>query len=416
MFNALSSANRFPSLMRKSILLQSVRFVNEVTFETKPFKLHRLDSGPSTNVTLKKSDALVMYRQMQAIRRMEQAADLLYKERKIRGFCHLYAGQEACAVGVHAGKEPDDAIITAYRCHGFAYLAGLTVKEVISELLGRSHGCVHGKGGSMHMYGKNFYGGNGIVGAQQPIGAGIAFALKYKKKPNICFTLYGDGAANQGQLAEVENKGGIYLKRGIQFTEIVSAANMCALWKLPCVFICENNGYGLGTPAKRSSASTNYYARGDYIPGIWVDGMDVLAVREATKFARNYSSSGKGPLFVEFATYRFYGHSVADPGTSYRTREEVQEVRKSSDPIARFKNEVLSSNLITKDELKAIDKEVKNEIDEAVNFSRDDEVISNDALISDLYHNTPPVFVRGHTMDDIKLQPYVRTVDMLQKM
>ncbi|VDK82792.1 unnamed protein product [Litomosoides sigmodontis] len=263
----LSAAKVLPILRPQLCNVRLVRRVSEASFQTQPFKLHQLNTGPSTNVTLNKSDALDMYRKMQVIRKMEQASDLLYKDRKIRGFCHLYAGQEACAVGLHAAKDSDDSIITSYRCHAFAYLAR-NVKEVISELLGRSHGNVRGKGGSMHMYAKNFYGGNGIVGAQQPLGAGIAFAMKYNRKPNVCFTLYGDGAANQGQLFE--------------------AANICALWRLPCVFICENNGYGMGTPTSRSSASTNYYARGDYIPGIWVDGMDVLAVREAIKFARKY--------------------------------------------------------------------------------------------------------------------------------
>ncbi|EFO24482.2 pyruvate dehydrogenase E1 component [Loa loa] len=394
MFIALSIAKAFSTLRHQSFIVQSIRHVSEASFQTQPFKLHRLNSGPSTNVTVNKSDALKMYRQMQVIRKMEQASELLYKERKIRGFCHLYAGQEACAVGLYAAKDPDDAIITSYRCHGFVYLVRNSIKEVLSELLGRSHGNVNGKGGSMHMYGKNFYGGNGIVGAQQPIGAGIAFTMKYKRKPNLCFTLYGDGAANQGQLSE--------------------AANLCALWRLPCVFICENNGYGLGTPISRSSASTDYYARGDYIPGIWVDAMDVLAVRESIKFARKYcTTDGNRPLFIEFATYRFYGHSMSDPGTSYRSREEVQNVRKTCDPISLLKNKILASNLATKDEVKLIEKQVKDEVNEAVKFARDDPVISMDALITDIYHNTPPIIVRGRTMDDIKVQPYTRTSDII---
>ncbi|KAL3995423.1 pyruvate dehydrogenase (acetyl-transferring) E1 component alpha subunit [Acanthocheilonema viteae] len=383
----------FPILRHQSFTVQSVRRVNEASFQIKPFKLHRLETGPSTNVTLNKSDALKMYKQMQAIRKMEQASDLLYKDRKIRGFCHLYAGQEACAVGIYAAKDSEDSIITSYRCHGFVYLAR-NAKEVLSELLGRSHGNVKGKGGSMHMYAKNFYGGNGIVGAQQPLGAGIAFAMKYNRKPNLCFTIYGDGAANQGQLFE--------------------AANICALWRLPCVFICENNGYGMGTPISRSSASTDYYSRGDYVPGIWVDGMDVLAVRESIKFARKYCiADKKGPLFIEFATYRFYGHSVADPGTSYRTREEVQNIRRTCDPISMLKNKILSSNLATKDELKSIEKQAKDEVDEAIKFAKDDPVISMDALVADIYHNTPPIIVRGHTMDDIKVQPHTRTSDII---
>ncbi|MCP9263650.1 Pyruvate dehydrogenase E1 component subunit alpha [Dirofilaria immitis] len=386
-------AKIFPIFRQQTFIAQSIRHASEVSFKIKPFKLHRLRSGPSTDVTVNKSDALDMYRKMQVIRKMEQSCDLLYKERKIRGFCHLYAGQEACAVGIYTMKDPDDAVITSYRCHGYAYLSGIPVKEIIAELFGRLHGNVHGKGGSMHMYSKNFYGGNGIVGAQQPVGAGIAFVMKYKRKPNVCFTVYGDGAANQGQLAE--------------------AANICALWHLPCVFICENNGYGMGTPISRSSASTDYYARGDYVPGIWVDAMDVFAVRESIKFARNYCTTNKnGPLFIEFATYRFFGHSVSDPGTSYRTRDEVQNIRKTCDPLSLLKDRIITTNLATKDELKIIENQAKDEVNKAVEFARNDPVISKDALITDIYHNTPPIIVRGNTIDDTKIQPYTRTCDM----
>ena len=199
----------------------------------------------------------------------------------------------------------------------------------------------------MHMYAKNFYGGNGIVGAQVPLGAGIAFAHKYKEDGGVNFSLYGDGAANQGQIAE--------------------AFNLAKLWNLPAVFICENNHYGMGTSEDRHAASTDFYKRGDYIPGIHIDGMDILAVREATRFAIDYCSvQQKGPLVFEISTYRYHGHSMSDPGTSYRTRDEVQEVRQTRDPITGFRDRLVGAELPEVSELKAIEIEVKKSVDEDV--------------------------------------------------
>ena len=367
---------------------------NEASFQTKDYKLHKLESGPSTQVSVTRDDALKFYEQMQLIRRMESAAGNLYKEKKIRGFCHLYSGQEACAVGIKGAMTEGDAVITAYRCHGWTYLLGSTATQVLAELTGRISGNVHGKGGSMHMYTPNFYGGNGIVGAQQPLGAGVAFAMKYRGQKNICVTLYGDGAANQGQLFE--------------------AANMAKLWGLPVVFVCENNGFGMGTAIERSSASTDYYTRGDYVPGVWVDGMDVLAVREAFRWAKEYADAGKGPLMVELATYRYSGHSMSDPGTSYRTRDEIQQVRKTRDPITGFKDRIVTSGLVTEDELKAIDKRVRSEVDDAVTRATTDGVLPNEALYADIYHNTPPQVVRGATLEETFPQPYTRTEDLLK--
>ncbi|XP_060868401.1 probable pyruvate dehydrogenase E1 component subunit alpha, mitochondrial [Metopolophium dirhodum] len=353
------------TLQKLTSTWQCRNLATEATFDIKAFKLHKLESGPNTTVTVTKEDAINYYKQMQYIRRIETAAGNLYKEKIVRGFCHLYSGQEACAVGMKSAFRDQDSIISAYRVHGWTYLMGAKPVEVLSELTGRIGGVVRGKGGSMHMYGKNFYGGNGIVGAQVPLGAGIALAAQYLGTGGVCFTLYGDGASNQGQVFE--------------------AYNMAKLWKLPCVFVCENNGYAMGTSSERSASNTSYYTRGDYIPGIWVDGMDVLAVREASKFAVDHCVNGNGPIVLETVTYRYSGHSMSDPGTSYRTRAEIQAVRMTRDPITSFKEKILSTNLATVDDLKKIDNEIKIEIDQAVIKSKEDEEITLDELASDVY-------------------------------
>ncbi|KAG8036987.1 hypothetical protein G9C98_004309 [Cotesia typhae] len=294
------------------------------------------DSGPSTKVTVSREDALDIYKKLHTIRRIETAAGNLYKEKIVRGFCHLYSGQEACAVGMSAALRPQDSVITAYRAHGWTYLMGIPPVGVLAELTGRQSGNARGKGGSMHMYAKNFYGGNGIVGAQVPLGAGIAFAHKYKGDGGVCLALYGDGAANQGQIFEVYN--------------------MSKLWDVPCIFICENNQYG-------------------------------MAVREAMRFAIKHCTSGKGPLVMETMTYRYSGHSMSDPGTSYRTREEIQEVRQTRDPITGFKERILNANLVTADDLKKLESEIKKEVDEAVKIAKADKEIDDHELSADIYSN-----------------------------
>ncbi|KAE8279626.1 Pyruvate dehydrogenase E1 component subunit alpha, somatic form, mitochondrial [Larimichthys crocea] len=265
-------------------------FTPHATFDIKKCDVHRLEDGPPVQAELTREDGLKYYRVMQTVRRMELKADQLYKQKIIRGFCHLYDGQEACAAGIEAAINPSDHLITAYRAHGYTYTRGVPIKEILAELTGRKGGVAKGKGGSMHMY-AHFYGGNGIVGAQVPLGAGIALACQYQGNNQVCVALYGDGAANQGQLFET--------------------FNMAALWKLPCIFICENNQYGMGTSMERASASTEYYKRGDYVPGIRVDGMDVLCVREATRFAadhcRVHDRNGAADL-------PYHGHSMSDPG------------------------------------------------------------------------------------------------------
>lgn len=346
-------------------------------FSVRDYKIHKLDSGPSTEVELSRDDGLKMFKQMVTIRRMEAAANSLYKEKIIRGFCHLYSGQEAVAVGMESVLKRDDQVITAYRVHGWALTRGATIREVLAELTGRSTGTTRGKGGSMHLYRKALFGGNGIVGAQVPVGAGIALACKYQNLDQVCVALYGDGAANQGQVFEV--------------------FNMAKLYNLPAIFVCENNGFSMGTSLDRACANTDFFTRGDYIPGIWVDGMDVLAVREATRWARDYCRQGKGPLVMEMATYRYFGHSMSDPGTSYRTREEVQEVRQRRDPITSFKDRLITTNLASAEELKDIETECRKEVDQAVAQAKSDPEIPIEELYTDVYVDPIQPQIRGTT-------------------
>ncbi|XP_044270728.1 pyruvate dehydrogenase E1 component subunit alpha, mitochondrial-like isoform X1 [Tribolium madens] len=354
-------------IQKKALGLISAKsnYATEAPFETKAFRLHNLEQGPATNTTLTRDDALLYYKQMHSVRRMETSAGNLYKEKIIRGFCHLYSGQEAVAVGIKAALRPHDDVITAYRAHGWSHLMGVNPLGVLAELTGRQSGCARGKGGSMHMYTDHFYGGNGIVGAQVPLGVGLALAAKYKGTDGVCVALYGDGAANQGQVFEV--------------------FNMAKLWDIPCIFVCENNGYGMGTSAARAAANTAYYTRGDVIPGIWIDGMDVLAVREAARFAVDHCSSGKGPIVLEAATYRYSGHSMSDPGTSYRTREEIQEVRQTRDPITSFKEKIITANLVSPEELKTIDTEIRSTVDEATKKAKAEKEIPLEELTADIY-------------------------------
>ncbi|XP_038658435.1 pyruvate dehydrogenase E1 component subunit alpha, mitochondrial-like isoform X1 [Scyliorhinus canicula] len=350
-------------------------FASEASFDIKKCDLHRLEEGPATSTILTREDGLKYYHTMQLIRRMELKADQLYKQKIIRGFCHLCDGQEACCVGIEVAINPTDHLITAYRSHGYSYTRGVSVKQIMAELTGRRGGCAKGRGGSMHMYANNFYGGNGIVGAQVPLGAGIALACKYFGKDEICVSLYGDGAANQGQIFETYN--------------------MAMLWKLPCIFICENNRYGMGTSVERAAASTDYYKRGDYIPGLRVDGMDVLCVREATKFAADHCRSGKGPILMELQTYRYHGHSMSDPGVSYRTREEIQEVRSKSDPITMLKERMLNNNLSNVEELKEIDASVRQEVEEGAQFATTDPEPPLEELAYNIFCNEETFDVRG---------------------
>ncbi|KAK6067656.1 pyruvate dehydrogenase E1 component [Seiridium cupressi] len=353
-----------------------------VNLSDESFETYELDPPPYTLETTK-SELKTMYRDMVVTRQMEMAADRLYKEKKIRGFCHLSTGQEAVATGIEHALTKDDDIITAYRCHGYALMRGASVRSIIGELLGRREGIAYGKGGSMHMFSKGFYGGNGIVGAQVPVGAGLAFAHKYTGRKQATVILYGDGASNQGQVFE--------------------AFNMAKLWNLPALFGCENNKYGMGTAAARSSALTDYYKRGQYIPGLKVNGMDVLAVKAAVKYGKEYTTNDNGPLVLEYVTYRYGGHSMSDPGTTYRTREEIQRMRSTNDPIAGLKQKMLDWSVVTEDELKTIDKEARKHVNDEVAAAEAMAVpeTTPQILYEDIYaRGTEPQFIRGRTAEE----------------
>jgi len=291
------------------------------------------------------------YRDMLLIRRFEEKAGQLYGMGLIGGFCHLYIGQEAVVVGMQAAQKPGDQVITAYRDHGHMLACGMDPKNVMSELTGRASGYSKGKGGSMHMFSeeKQFYGGHGIVGAQVPLGTGLAFANKYKNNGQVSITYFGDGAANQGQVYE--------------------AFNMAELWKLPVVYVIENNQYAMGTAVDRASAETHFFKRGASfnIPGEQVDGMDVEAVNAAAK-ALDWCRAGNGPIILEMKTYRYRGHSMSDPG-KYRTRDEVQAVREKRDPIDHLGQKLLGDKLASEDDLKAIDKEIRSIVNTAAEFA-----------------------------------------------
>jgi len=297
-------------------------------------------------------ELLGFYRQMLLIRRFEERAGQLYGLGFIGGFCHLYIGQEAVAVGLQSAMEPGkDSVITGYRDHGHMLAYGIDPKIIMAELTGRAAGISKGKGGSMHMFSveHKFYGGHGIVGAQVSLGTGLAFGHKYKQDGGVCLAYFGDGAANQGQVYE--------------------SFNMAELWKLPIIYVIENNQYAMGTSVNRSSAEDQLYKRGESfrISGLQVDGMDVLAVRGAAETALDWVRSGKGPILLELKTYRYRGHSMSDPA-KYRSREEVQAVRDKSDPIEHAKRE-LEGMGVAEDELKKIDAEIKRIVVEAADFA-----------------------------------------------
>jgi len=323
------------------------------------------DTGVNTFVG--KDELLKFYQDMLLIRRFEERAGQLYGMGLIGGFCHLYIGQEAIAVGMQSISQKGDQIITGYRDHGHMLAAGMDPREVMAELTGRAGGSSRGKGGSMHMFDieTGFYGGHGIVGAQVSLGTGLALNNHYRGNGNVAFAYFGDGAANQGQVYE--------------------SFNMAQLWKLPVVYVIENNQYAMGTSVERAASETAFHKRGVSfrIPGEEVDGMDIVAVREAGARATEHARSGAGPYILEMKTYRYRGHSMSDPA-KYRTKEEVDEVKTTRDPIDHIKERLAKAG-VTEDDLKGVDAEVKRIVAEAAEFARTSPEPDPSELYTDVY-------------------------------
>ncbi|MBS7699342.1 MAG: pyruvate dehydrogenase (acetyl-transferring) E1 component subunit alpha [Chelatococcus sp.] len=312
-------------------------------------------AGSTSPADFTKDQDLAAFREMLLIRRFEEKAGQMYGMGLIGGFCHLYIGQEAVVVGMQAASKEGDQVITGYRDHGHMLAAGMDAKGVMAELTGRRGGYSKGKGGSMHMFSKekNFYGGHGIVGAQVSLGTGLAFANRYRNEKRVSLTYFGDGAANQGQVYE--------------------SFNMAELWKLPVVYVIENNRYAMGTSVARSSAQTDFSKRGSSfnIPGEQVDGMDVRAVKAAGERAMEWARAGNGPYILEMQTYRYRGHSMSDPA-KYRSKDEVQRMREEHDPIEQVRRRLLNDWKVPEDELKAVDAQVREIVNEAADFATHD--------------------------------------------
>jgi len=335
-------------------------------------KNNEADAGPRPSdrsvPDFSKEQDLAAYQRMLTIRRFEEKAGQMYGMGLIGGFCHLYIGQEAVVIGMQMTLKAGDQVITGYRDHGHMIACGMDPKGVMAELTGRTHGYSKGKGGSMHMFSveKGFYGGHGIVGAMVPIGTGLAFANIYRGNDNVSVTYFGDGAANQGQVYE--------------------SFNMAELWKLPVVYVIENNHYAMGTAITRSSAETNLSRRGlsFNIPGEQVDGMDVRAVKAAGDKAVKWCRDGKGPYILEMLTYRYRGHSMSDPA-KYRTREEVEKVRATHDPIEQTRQRIIEKKFASEEQLKKIDAQVRDLISEASEFATHDPEPEASELYTNVY-------------------------------
>jgi len=318
-----------------------------------PRKRSATKSSARTKAKANPEELLRHYGRMLLIRRFEEKAGQLYGMGLIGGFCHLYIGEEAVVVGLHATAKEQDSVITTYRDHGHMLACDMDPKGVMAELTGRIGGYSRGKGGSMHMFSreKNFFGGHGIVGASVSLGTGLAFSHRYREDGGICYCYFGDGAANQGQVYE--------------------SFNMASLWKLPIIYVIENNKYGMGTSIERASATTDLYRRGESfgIPGVQVNGMNVIDVKAAADEVTAYVRGGNGPYVMEMKTYRYRGHSMSDPA-KYRTKEEVSAVRKESDPLDNLRAHLLENKLVDEAKLKEIDRQVKEVVNEAAEFAQ----------------------------------------------
>ena len=325
------------------------------------------DTKPAAVAEFDRDAEMKAYREMLLIRRFEEKAGQLYGMGFIGGFCHLYIGQEAVIVGMQMALKEGDQLITGYRDHGHMLACGMSPRGVMAELTGRRGGLSHGKGGSMHMFSKekNFYGGHGIVGAQVSLGTGLGFANRYRDNGSVSCAFFGDGAANQGQVYE--------------------SFNMASLWKLPVIYVVENNRYAMGTSVNRSSAQTDFSQRGlsFNIPGMQVDGMDVRAVKAATDEAAEHARSGKGPMIMEMMTYRYRGHSMSDPA-KYRSKDEVQKMRSEHDPIEQVRLRLLEQKWASEDDLKAIDKDVRDIVADAADFAQADKEPDASELYTDI--------------------------------
>ena len=314
-----------------------------------------------------KETYLTWYEKMVLIRKFEEKSGQLYGQQKIKGFCHLYIGQEACALGAVTALQKDDKWLTSYRDHGFPLALGTSANVIMAELYGKITGCSKGKGGSMHIFDKsvNFIGGHGIVGGQVPLGAGLAFAEKFNKTKNLCICFMGDGAVRQGAFHE--------------------ALNMAMTWKLPVIFVIENNGYAMGTSVKRTSNVTQLYTLGEAydIPSEPVDGMSCEAVHLSVEKAAERARKGDGPTLLEFRTYRYKGHSMSDPA-KYRTKEELEEY-KAQDPIEQVRAAILTNKFATEADLEAIDKKIKEEVEASVKFAEESPYPTADEAYKDVY-------------------------------